>query len=153
PILRKYFIVDEYQVIEARAIGADVILLIAECLTKAEVEQLSTTAHNLGLEVLLEMHTEAQLDKVSEHVNLVGINNRDLVTFQVDIDRSIALAAQLPAGKIKVAESGIDNTNTIVTLRDAGFSGFLMGEHFMKQADPGAAFSDFVNALAQTSAR
>ncbi|PUZ30411.1 indole-3-glycerol phosphate synthase [Chitinophaga costaii] len=153
PILRKDFIVDEYQVLEAKAIGADVILLIAECLTKEEVQRLSTTAHNLGLEVLLEMHTEAQLQKVSDYVNMVGINNRDLVTFRVDIDRSIALAAQLPAGKVKVAESGIDNIDTIITLRNAGFSGFLMGEHFMKQKDPGAAFLDFVNALAQKKAR
>lgn len=153
PILRKDFIVDEYQVYEARAIGADVILLIAECLTKDEVLHLSGVAHNLGMEVLLEMHTEAQLDKVSEHVNMVGINNRDLITFNVDIDRSIALAAKLPADKIKVAESGIDNVDTIVTLRDAGFKGFLMGEYFMKQEDPGKAFNDFVNALAQTKSR
>lgn len=149
PILRKDFIIDEYQIIEARAIGADVILLIAECLTKEEVISLSTVAHNLGLEVLLEMHTEAQLEKVSEHVNMVGINNRDLITFNVDIDRSIALAAKLPADKIKVAESGIDNVETIVKLREAGFKGFLMGEYFMKQQEPGVAFNDFVNALAQ----
>ncbi|MBV7531835.1 indole-3-glycerol phosphate synthase TrpC [Chitinophaga sp. sic0106] len=147
PILRKDFIVDEYQIVEAKAIGADVILLIAECLEAAEVKQLSTFAHNLGLEVLLEVHSESQLEKVSEHVNLVGVNNRDLITFQVDFNRSCELAPKIPSDKLKVAESGINDPAAIVTLQQAGFEGFLIGEHFMRQEDPARAFENFVTEM------
>ncbi|GAA0540911.1 indole-3-glycerol phosphate synthase TrpC [Chitinophaga japonensis] len=147
PILRKDFVIDEYQVLEAKAIGADVILLIAECLSAAEVAYLARFAHNLGLEVLLEVHSEGQLEKVTEHVHLVGVNNRDLTTFKVDFNRSCELAPKIPAGKCKVAESGISDPAAIVTLQQAGFQGFLIGEHFMKQEDPPRAFEHFVTEL------
>ncbi|WP_291909695.1 indole-3-glycerol phosphate synthase TrpC [Chitinophaga sp. CB10] len=153
PILRKDFIVDEYQIVEAKAIGADVILLIAECLEAAEVKQLSTFAHNLGLEVLLEVHSESQLEKVSEHVHLVGVNNRDLMTFQVDFNRSCELAPKITAGKVKVAESGINDPAAIVTLQKAGFEGFLIGEHFMRQEDPARAFENFVSEMRKLAGR
>ncbi|WP_143307839.1 indole-3-glycerol phosphate synthase TrpC [Chitinophaga vietnamensis] len=153
PILRKDFVVDEYQILEAKAIGADVILLIAECLDAATVKHLATFAHNLGLEVLLEVHSEPQLEKVSDHVHLVGVNNRDLMTFQVDFNRSCELAPKIPAGKLKVAESGINDPAAIVTLKAAGFQGFLIGEHFMRQEDPARAFENFVQELNTLSQR
>jgi indole-3-glycerol phosphate synthase len=147
PILRKDFVIDEYQILEAKAIGADVILLIAECLDAAQVAHLAAFAHNLGLEVLLEVHSEAQLEKVTAHTHLVGVNNRDLITFQVDFNRSCELAPKIPADKVKVAESGINDPAAIVTLKAAGFQGFLIGEHFMKQEDPARAFENFVQTL------
>lgn len=153
PILRKDFVIDEYQILEAKAIGADVILLIAECLDAAQVAHLSRFAHNLGLEVLLEVHSEAQLEKVTDHTHLVGVNNRDLITFQVDFNRSCELAPKIPADKIKVAESGINDPAAIVTLKAAGFQGFLIGEHFMKQEDPARAFENFVQTLNDLQAK
>ncbi|RPE09512.1 indole-3-glycerol phosphate synthase TrpC [Chitinophaga lutea] len=147
PILRKDFVIGEYQIVEAKAIGADVILLIAECLTKEEIKHLAAFAHNLGLEVLLEVHSGDQLDKITPHTHLIGINNRDLKTFQVDIHRSMELLKQIPAEYSKVAESGMDDPATIVTLKQAGFDGFLIGEHFMKAADPGNAFELFTRSL------
>ncbi len=147
PILRKDFVIDEYQIVEAKAIGADVILLIAECLSKEEVKHLATFAHNLGLEVLLEVHSGDQLEKITPHTHLVGINNRDLKTFKVDIHRSMELLKQIPAGHSKVAESGMDDTDTIITLKKAGFDGFLIGEHFMRDENPGSAFESFAEVL------
>ncbi|HMD00884.1 MAG TPA: indole-3-glycerol phosphate synthase TrpC [Ferruginibacter sp.] len=149
PILRKDFIVDEYQVYETKALGADVILFIAACLTADAVKQLAKLAKHLQLEVLLEIHDETELGHICEEIDLVGVNNRDLKTFQVDINRSIELSKMIPADKIKVAESGIDSTDTIKTFRDAGFKGFLIGERFMKDSDPGAAFKNFVQQLKQ----
>lgn len=147
PILRKDFIIGEYQILEAKAMGADVILLIAACLEPATVKKLATFARNLGLEVLLEIHNEEELEHICEETELVGVNNRDLKTFTVDIQRSIALSKKIPAGKITVAESGISQVGTILQMKEAGFSGFLIGENFMKEKDPGAAFGDFVKAL------
>jgi indole-3-glycerol phosphate synthase len=147
PILRKDFVIDEYQIVEAKAIGADVILLIAECLSKEEVKHLAKFAHNLGLEVLLEVHSGEQLEKITPHTHLVGINNRDLKTFKVDLDRSMELLKQIPAGHSKIAESGMDDTDTIITLKKAGFDGFLIGEHFMKDENPGSAFESFAQVL------
>lgn len=147
PILRKDFIVDEYQIVEARAIGADVILLIAACLTPAEVKRLAAFAKQLQLEVLLEIHNDQELEHICDECDVVGINNRDLKTFTVDIQRSIALAEQIPASKIKIAESGITDTDTIHRLREAGFKGFLIGENFMKQENPAIAFAAFVKHL------
>ena len=147
PILRKDFIIDEYQVLEARAMGADVILLIAACLRPEQVRSLASFARSLDLEVLLELHEPSELGHVTDDTNIVGINNRDLKTFEVDIDRSLRMAEQLPAGKIKVAESGIDAVQTIKLFREAGFRGFLMGEHFMKQEDPADAFAQFAHHL------
>ena len=147
PILRKDFMIDEYQIIEAKAIGADVILLIAECLTAAEVARLAAFANNLGLEVLLEVHSESQLEKATPHVHMVGVNNRDLTTFKVDFNRSCELAPKIPADKVKVAESGINDPAAIVTLKQAGFQGFLIGEHFMRQENPAHAFESFVEGI------
>ncbi|MBN9380774.1 MAG: indole-3-glycerol phosphate synthase TrpC [Chitinophagaceae bacterium] len=147
PILRKDFIIDEYQIEEARSIGADVILLIAACLTPAEVKRLAVFARGLGLEVLLEIHDEGELEHICEETEIVGVNNRDLKTFTVDIQRSIDLSRKIPAGKVLIAESGISKVETILQMKDAGFRGFLIGENFMKESNPGAAFGEFVKKL------
>lgn len=147
PILRKDFIIDEYQIVEARAIGADVILLIAACLTPERVEELANFARSLQLEVLLEIHTEEELQHICSATEIVGVNNRDLKTFTVDINRSIALSKKIAPDKIKIAESGIHDIETIGIFRDAGFRGFLIGENFMKQPDPTIAFASFVEQL------
>ena len=147
PILRKDFIIDEYQIIEARAIGADVILLIAACLSPERVKELALYAKTLQLEVLLEIHNEEELQHICDVTEIIGINNRDLKTFTVDINRSIELGKKIPAGKLKIAESGINNIETICTFKNAGFHGFLIGENFMKEADPTIAFADFVKQL------
>lgn len=147
PLLRKDFMIDEYQLIEAKAYGAEVILLIAACLTPVQVKTMAATAKGLGLEVLLEIHNEEELGHVCDAVDLVGVNNRNLKTFEVNIDTSLGLIHKIPKEKPAVAESGISDVDTIVTLRQAGFSGFLIGENFMKQASPSVAFADFVNQL------
>lgn len=147
PILRKDFIIDEYQVFEAKALGADVILLIAACLSPWSVKELALCAKDLQLEVLLEIHQEDELRHICDEVDIVGINNRDLKTFLVDINRSVELGRELPADKIKIAESGIEDIETIKILRDAGFKGFLMGEKFMKAENPGEAFRQFAEKL------
>lgn len=150
PILRKDFIVDEYQIIEAKSIGADVILLIAACLTPAEVKEFATFAKNLDLEVLLELHDEDELEHICDEIELVGINNRNLKTFEVSIQQSLKMAEKIPGDKIKIAESGIESVDDIVLFRENGFKGFLIGELFMKEEDPAIAFAEFVNALPPT---
>ena len=147
PILRKDFTVDEYQVIEAKSIGADVILLIAACLSPLEVKGLAKAAKQLKLEVLLELHDERELDHICEYVDLVGVNNRNLKTFSVDLEHSIRLAERIGSQKLKIAESGISNAKDIVYLRQSGFDGFLIGEHFMKQDDPALFFEKFANEI------
>jgi indole-3-glycerol phosphate synthase len=147
PILRKDFMIDEYQVYEAKAMGADVILLIAACLNPHEVNELGACAKGLGMEVLLEIHNEEELGHISDMVDMVGVNNRNLKTFEVDIQTSLQLIDHIPAGKPAIAESGISNVDTIVTLRNAGFSGFLIGENFMKEPKPSIAFADFIHQL------
>lgn len=147
PILRKDFMIDPYQIIEAKAHGAEVILLIAACLTPTEVKHLAAVAKDTGLEVLLEIHTKAELDHVCDNVAMVGINNRNLKTFEVDLAHSIALAKMLPAHLPKIAESGISDVSTIIELKKEGFDGFLIGENFMKTPDPAAAFAAFVADL------
>ncbi|MEO5893044.1 MAG: indole-3-glycerol phosphate synthase TrpC [Ferruginibacter sp.] len=147
PILRKDFMIDEYQVVEARAMGADVILLIAACLTPERVKELAVFAKKLQLEVLLEIHSEEELQHICDETAIVGVNNRDLKTFIVDINRSIELSKKIPADKIKIAESGINDVETICIFRQAGFKGFLIGENFMKQPDPTIAFAGFVEQL------
>jgi indole-3-glycerol phosphate synthase len=147
PILRKDFIIDEYQLIEAKSIGADIILLIAACLSPERVKALATFAKQLNLEVLLEIHNEQELQHICDEVDVVGVNNRDLKTFTVDINRSIALSKKIPAGKIKIAESGINNIETIRIFKDEGFTGFLIGENFMKEPNPTIAFAQFVGNL------
>ncbi|MEI9933694.1 MAG: indole-3-glycerol phosphate synthase TrpC [Ferruginibacter sp.] len=147
PILRKDFMIDEYQLAEARAMGADVILLIAACLSPERVKDMATYAKQLQLEVLLEIHNEDELQHICNEVDIVGVNNRDLKTFKVDINRSIELSKKIPADKIKIAESGINDIETITIFKNAGFKGFLIGENFMKNPDPANAFADFVQQL------
>ena len=147
PILRKDFVVDEYQLIEAKSIGADVILLIAACLTVTEVKQLASFAKNLGLEVLLELHAEEELGHICDETNIIGINNRNLKTFDVDIERSLRMAEKIPLPKFKVAESGISSVNDILLFKKHGFQGFLIGENFMKATNPTIAFAEFVKQL------
>ncbi len=147
PILRKDFMIDEFQIIEAKAIGADVILLIAACLSVQEVKQFANLAKKLGLEVLLEVHNEEELGHVCDAVDFVGVNNRNLKTFEVNIETSLKLFDKIPSEKFAIAESGISETDSIVTLRKAGFKGFLIGENFMKEADPAIAFARFVTEL------
>ena len=151
PLLRKDFMVDEYQLYEARAIGADVILLIAAALSKQEVKQLAKKAKELQLEVLLEVHNEEELDHACDDVTMIGVNNRNLKTFEVNINTSLDLIHKLPKEMPAVAESGISEINSIVTLRNAGFKGFLIGENFMKHADPSVAFLQFANQLKQAT--
>ena len=147
PILRKDFIIDEYQLVQARAIGADVVLLIAACLTPPRVKRYAAFAKKIGLEVLLEIHDESELDHICDDVDMVGVNNRNLKTFEVDIHTSLKLINKIPTGKPAITESGISNVETIVTLKQAGFKGFLIGENFMKSPDPTIAFADFVHEL------
>ena len=148
PILRKDFIVDAFQIIEAKAIGADVILLIASCLTAKELKNFGNLATDLGLEVLYEVHTQEELDKISDlDGKIIGINNRNLKTFQVDLEHSINLANQIPDSAIKVSESGISDPRIITGLKEYGFKGFLIGENFMKQENPGEACQDFINQI------
>ena len=147
PILRKDFIIDEYQIIESKSHGADIILLIAACLSKEEIKKFSALAKNLDLNVLLEIHNENELEHICDDVDVVGINNRDLKTFKVDLNHSIELCKKIPSDKIKISESGIDDVKTIKYLKQNGFSGFLIGEKFMKEKNPGKAFADFVKEL------
>jgi len=147
PVLRKDFIVDEWQVAEAKAFGADVILLIAACLSPAEVKQLAAFTKTVGLEVLLEIHNEDELAHICDEIDMVGVNNRNLKNFEVDINTSLQLIDKIPPDKPAIAESGISKVETIVTLKKAGFKGFLIGETFMKEPDPGNAFSEFINQL------
>lgn len=147
PILRKDFIFEEYQIVESKAIGADVILLIAACLTPVEVKQLASFAKSIGLDVLLELHDENELEHICEETEIIGINNRNLKTFEVDIERSLRMAEKIPAGKIKVAESGIGSVENILLFRKNGYKGFLIGENFMKTEKPGDAFKKFVEEL------
>lgn len=147
PLLRKDFIIDEYQICEARIWGADVILLIAAALTPAEVERLGAFAHTLGLEVLLEIHDVCELAHICPAVDVVGINNRNLATFVTDVQTSFELSRQIPGEYLRISESGISSPDTVRRLREAGFSGFLMGENFMKEDDPEAALHHFIEEL------
>ena len=147
PILYKNFIIDEYQLYQARLYQANTVLLIAACLSKDECRQLIAKAHALGLEVLLEMHTEAETEYAELEPDMCGINNRNLGTFVTDVNNSIRLAGLLPDNIVKVSESGLSNPETVKMLRGLGFRGFLMGEHFMTQPDPGAALSQFIAKL------
>lgn len=148
PILRKDFIVDEYQLFQARLVGADAVLLIAADLTKSECRALARTAHELGLETLLEVHTEAELEYIGDNIDMVGVNNRNLGTFHTDVQNSFRMAASLPDDYLLVSESGIGNVETVRQLRDAGFRGFLIGETFMRDVNPGAALARFITEIA-----
>ncbi len=147
PILRKDFIIDQYQIIEAKAMGADVILLIAACLTVEEVNKLAAFAVGLGLEVLLELHDENELEHICDNTILIGINNRNLKDFKVDINASLNMAKKIPDTKIKIAESGISDVNMIKNFKEEGFKGFLIGETFMKESNPAVAFDNFAKNI------
>jgi indole-3-glycerol phosphate synthase len=134
PVLRKDFIIDKWQIAEAKAFGAD-------------VKEFATYANSIGLESILEVHNEEELGHCCDEVSMVGVNNRNLKTFEVDINTSLQLIDKIPAGKPAIAESGISSVESIVTLRNAGFKGFLIGENFMKEEQPGKAFEDFINKL------
>ena len=147
PILYKNFVIDEFQLYEAALCGASAVLLIAACLTKQACASLLNKAHELGLEVLLEMHSEEELEYCELQPDICGINNRHLGSFVTDVETSFRLAELLPKNAVKVSESGISNPDTIRQLQAAGYNGFLIGETFMKTPDPGAALHDFITQL------
>lgn len=146
PILCKDFIVGRYQLLRAKLAQADAVLLIAAVLTQAECRELAREAHGLGLEVLLEIHRQEELDYVTDDVDVVGVNNRDLGTFHTDVARSLELADKLPPDRPRISESGISQPGTLAALRAAGFDGFLIGEAFMRSGDPGAALAAFIRS-------
>jgi len=147
PVLRKDFTLDEYQVVESKSIGADAILLIAACLSAKQLKDLARTAKSLGMQVIMEIHTSSELSHINEYVDIVGVNNRDLKTFRVDINTSVELIKKIPSGFVKISESGISDTVTIEKLKESGFDGFLIGEYFMKEKDPVKAFLEFMKEL------
>lgn len=173
PILRKDFIIDEYQLLQARIAGADAVLLIAACLTQEECADLTARAHALGLEVLLEIHSPRELAYISKDVDMVGVNNRNLGTFVTDVENSFRIAGQLRQAiadarnvpdaqdssdtprnlPLLVSESGISHPETICRLRTAGFRGFLIGETFMKTPQPGDALKGFIQGIEETEAQ
>ena len=153
PILRKEFIVDEYQVIEAKSIGADAILLIAAALEPDQIQHLSKQAHFLGLEVLMEVHNEEELqDNIHDSVDIIGVNNRNLKTFKTDLNTSVSLSDKIPTGYVKISESGIHDPEDIIYLKKYGYQGFLMGEHFMKQSRPEKGCAEFIAKLKENIA-
>lgn len=147
PILRKDFIIDEYQILEAKAIGADVILLIAAVMKTKEITKLANLAKKIGMEILFEVHDASELTSIPDSADMVGVNNRDLKTFEVNTHKAIELASLIPEHMLKVSESGISKTETIALLRNHGYKGFLMGETFMRTANPGKTCSDFIKQL------
>jgi indole-3-glycerol phosphate synthase len=148
PLLRKDFIIDPYQIIEAKASGADAILLIAAVLEREQIKQLATLAKSLGLEVLLEVHNADELQKaVMPCLDIIGVNNRNLKTFEVGIQISKSLSALIPSDFVKISESGISAIDTITTLKHYGYQGFLIGEHFMKTKQPGKSATAFIEEL------
>lgn len=148
PILRKDFMLDEYQIIESKSMGADVVLLIAKMLSPKEVQKLAKTAKDIGLEVFLELQNQDEIDRYQfDNVDLVGINNRNLNTFKIDPENSIKLAQQLPTSMLKIAESGIESAKTIQTLKEKGFNGFLIGEYFMRNNNPAEKCQKLIEQL------
>lgn len=147
PLLRKDFMIDEYQLYQAKMFGASAILLIASCLSIDQTRKMAIKSKELGLDVLLEIHNEKELDHINEYVDVVGINNRNLGTFVTDVQVSFDLGEKIPSEFLKISESGISDPQTVIELRSVGFRGFLMGENFMKTNDPGKALSDFINQL------
>ena len=152
PILRKDFILDEYQVLEAKAWGADIILLIASILHPDEIKKLAGLAKGLGMSILLEVHNERELERsLCDEVDAVGVNNRNLGDFSLSLDNSYRLVSKIPDQFVKVSESGISDPNIIKDLRNAGFQGFLIGENFMKEQDPVNAIQDFIKNMRELS--
>ena len=144
PILRKDFIIDSYQLHETRAMGADAVLLIATVLSPVRIDELAEEASELGLQVICEVHDEEEVAKISPSVDIIGVNNRNLSDFSVDISRSLELAQMLPPGMLRISESGIDDPQSVLKLRRAGYRGFLVGTHFMRQPEPGKALDEFI---------
>jgi len=147
PLLRKDFILDEYQLYQSKAIGADVVLLIAACLTKEAIARFTALAHDLDMEVLIEIHEESEITSIPPDADVVGINNRNLKTFITDIQYSLDLVNRIPGNFIKISESGLSSPETVNQLRQAGFCGFLMGENFMKADNPGEALREFIGEM------
>jgi indole-3-glycerol phosphate synthase len=148
PLLRKEFIIDPYQIVEAKAFGADVILLIAAILSRKEIQTFSTLAQSLGIEVLLEVHNEIELHKsVMPSLNMIGVNNRNLKTFKVSLETSKILSTLIPDDFTKISESGIQTVDDIRILQPFGYKGFLIGENFMKTENPGASAAAFIKQL------
>ncbi|MBE8713114.1 indole-3-glycerol phosphate synthase TrpC [Sphingobacterium hungaricum] len=148
PLLRKEFIIDKYQIAEAKAYGADIILLIAACLYPDEIKEFSAYAKSLGLNVLLEVHNEEELNRsIFDDIDAIGVNNRNLNDFSVSLAHSYDLVNKIPAQFLKVSESGISDPKTILQLKEAGFNGFLIGENFMKTDNPGKSIQEFVSEL------
>jgi indole-3-glycerol phosphate synthase len=147
PVLRKDFVIDEYQLYEAKAMGADVVLLIAAALTVEQTLELARKAHELGLEVLLEVHNAEELGHANDFIDMLGVNNRNLKTFEQSIQTSFDLAALISDKFVKVSESGISKTETVKELRKVGYKGFLMGENFMKEENPAEALVRFIDGL------
>ncbi len=147
PVLRKDFVIDEYQFYEAKAIGADVVLLIAAALTVKKTLELARKAHELGLEVMLEVHNAGEIGHANDYVDMLGVNNRNLKTFKQSIQTSFDLAALIPDRFVKVSESGISKVETVKELRKIGYKGFLMGENFMKEENPAEALVKFIAGL------
>jgi len=147
PLLRKDFIIDEYQLYQSKAMGADVVLLIAACLTAEEIARFTSIAHHLDMEVLIEIHVESELASICPDADVIGINNRNLNTFVTDIRNSLDLANRIPNRFLKISESGLSCPETVAQLRKAGFKGFLIGENFMKTSDPGEALREFIRYM------
>lgn len=147
PLLRKDFIIDEYQLYQSKIMGADVVLLIAACLTQEETKRFTELAHELDMETLLEIHNESELAYIQPDTDVVGVNNRDLRTFQTNIQHTIDLANQIPNSYMKISESGISQAQTVIDLRKEGFKGFLMGENFMRTDDPAKALQEFIKEV------
>lgn len=147
PILRKDFTIDEFQLVESRVLGADAVLLIAAALTREQCRRFAEIAHQLELEVLLEIHDQSELDYYSEYVDVLGVNNRNLGSFHTDVANSFRLIEQMPQEATPISESGISNPDTVKELRAIGFKGFLIGENFMKTETPGDSLKSFINAL------
>lgn len=147
PIIRKDFIIDEYQLYQAKIVGADAVLLIAAALEQEKCQELAEQAHELGLEVLLEIHSAEELPYINSKIDMIGINNRNLGTFFTDVENSFRLAGQLPQDAVLVSESGISDPEVVKRLRTAGFRGFLIGETFMKTPQPGETLQNFLKAI------
>lgn len=147
PLLRKDFILDEYQLYQSKAMGADVVLLIAACLTAEEIACFTAIAHELDMEVLVEIHEASELSSICPNADVIGINNRNLKTFVTDIRYSLDLASRIPDKFLKISESGLSRPETVIQLRQAGFQGFLMGENFMKTSEPGETLKGFIREL------
>ncbi len=147
PVLRKDFIIDEFQVVESKSIGADVILLLASVLAQDQVLKFATLSHSLGMEVILEVHSKGELELMNDYIDIIGVNNRDLKTFIVDENVSVNMVDNIPGQFLKISESGISSPSTVDYLKQTGYNGFLIGEIFMTKQNPVKAFADFIKEI------